>query len=469
MRATRRFWGLGAAATGLAVLAVVVQNPLYLWGTAAIAGWVVAGQLAFLVDLQATLSACTVDQFAAPDRVLEARPTAITATGQFDRSPWNTCELAVRPPLAMDAQHATETVDGGAVNVTVEGGFQVAGQYEVQRPELTARDPLGLFVETVPVGPATRVVVEPSAPNDAVVLSDGDRISIGYGAHDADTGTTGFVSGELREYVPGDPSNRIDWKATARTGDAYVREADPETDRKITLVVDHRRSLAEGTDGQTQLDYIREVALWLVDHADSLSDPLAVRTVGDAGTTTELDATASHNHYRRVRKLLYDLRPTRQAATADQYAASEHRSVDGESTFDETLGPFFDARNTYVQRVDTDPLFAAVKSLLGARSSSSSIAILTDDSHRAELLEAVKLAGHQQVQLSVFLCADALFANEGVTDLESAYGDYRDFRSFYSMLATHDTVTVHEIGPSKRIDAVIAGGAADRQGRGSMQ
>jgi hypothetical protein len=45
------------------------------------------------------------------------------------------------------------------------------------------------------------------------------------------------ISG-LREYVPGDPLNRIHWKASARTGELHVKENEPSNVLGATLVLD---------------------------------------------------------------------------------------------------------------------------------------------------------------------------------------------------------------------------------------
>ena len=52
---------------------------------------------------------------------------------------------------------------------------------------------------------------------------------------------------ELRGYLPGDDPRTIDWKVTARTGEAHVRVYSEERDRPALLVVDQRMSMFFGT------------------------------------------------------------------------------------------------------------------------------------------------------------------------------------------------------------------------------
>ena len=52
---------------------------------------------------------------------------------------------------------------------------------------------------------------------------------------------------ELRAYLPGDDIRSIDWKASARTGETYVRVFTEERDRPALLVVDQRMSMFYGS------------------------------------------------------------------------------------------------------------------------------------------------------------------------------------------------------------------------------
>ncbi|MCC6145327.1 MAG: DUF58 domain-containing protein [Candidatus Hydrogenedentes bacterium] len=59
----------------------------------------------------------------------------------------------------------------------------------------------------------------------------------------------------IREYVPGDPLNRIHWKATARTGSLHVKTHEPSTVYGGTLILDlHEDSyLPEGKEERMEL------------------------------------------------------------------------------------------------------------------------------------------------------------------------------------------------------------------------
>lgn len=65
----------------------------------------------------------------------------------------------------------------------------------------------------------------------------------------------------LREYVIGDDTRSIDWRATARSGEVMVRTWQPERDRHVLIVLDTGRTSAGRVDGAPRLDAAMEAAL----------------------------------------------------------------------------------------------------------------------------------------------------------------------------------------------------------------
>lgn len=58
----------------------------------------------------------------------------------------------------------------------------------------------------------------------------------------------------LREYVPGDPMNRIHWKASARTGELYVKQSEPSNVQGGTLILDLFGALYQGEDATERME-----------------------------------------------------------------------------------------------------------------------------------------------------------------------------------------------------------------------
>lgn len=58
----------------------------------------------------------------------------------------------------------------------------------------------------------------------------------------------------LREYQPGDPLNRIHWKASARTGELHVKTNDPSNVLGATLVLDLFHAFYQGEKGEERME-----------------------------------------------------------------------------------------------------------------------------------------------------------------------------------------------------------------------
>ncbi|MEV7201627.1 DUF58 domain-containing protein [Streptomyces griseoluteus] len=76
----------------------------------------------------------------------------------------------------------------------------------------------------------------------------------------------------LREYVPGDDTRSIDWRATARQSAVAVRTWRPERDRRILLVLDTGRTSAGRVDDVPRLDAAMDAALLLAALASRAGD-----------------------------------------------------------------------------------------------------------------------------------------------------------------------------------------------------
>src|SRR6516225_6014654 len=64
---------------------------------------------------------------------------------------------------------------------------------------------------------------------------------------------------DFREYTEGEDLRRLDWKVLARTGRAYIRLFQDETNLSCTLVLDASGSMQFGTGG-TKLEYVQFLA-----------------------------------------------------------------------------------------------------------------------------------------------------------------------------------------------------------------
>jgi uncharacterized protein (DUF58 family) len=99
----------------------------------------------------------------------------------------------------------------------------------------------------------------------------------------------------LREYVPGDDTRSIDWRATARQSAVAVRTWRPERDRHILLVLDTGRTSAGRVGDAPRLDASMDAALLLAalasragDRVDLLAYDRRVRALVQGRTASNL-------------------------------------------------------------------------------------------------------------------------------------------------------------------------------------
>jgi hypothetical protein len=119
-----------------------------------------------------------------------------------------------------------------------------------------------------------------------------------------------------------------------------------------------------------------------------------------------------------------------------------------------------------VERVADDPLFATVETFVGRLQGTVWTVILTDDRHRAELREAVKVARRGDDRVLVFLAPSVLFDADGLADLDRAYERYRGFEEFRRDLDGFERVTAFEVAPGDRLQAVLSARTRQRAARG---
>jgi len=476
--------GLGATC---AVLGAVGGAPILLVVAAALGGWLVAHQWGYVAET-AGLDV-EVSQSALRSNVAIDEP-AIVRIG---------IRLSSTSPLAIDVTPtlpAAVDVDGDRSGPTLQSGdvetetvvrfrTPVAGSHVVGAPSLRFRDPGGFAVATVERGEPVEVTVRPRRPHEIHVGEGGSPLESGYGEHESGGQGEGIEPIEVRPYVAGDDLSRIDWKATARLRTPHVREFETMSSHRTALVVDHRARLGLGREGETALDYLREVALGVATDAEANDDPLGLFAVGDGGITVARDPDTSRNQYRFVEQRLSTLTPTseegspgaeggvgvarerdgrvqsreprgRGLASPARARRLASRTAGEDGALESMLAPFFASTEGYVHRLADRPLFRTVRSRLTRLGGPLWTVIVTDDADHTEIHEAAKVARGDDGRVLVFLAPRVLYEPGGLDDLDGAYERYRDFEAFRRRLSGLERVTAFEVAPGDRLDAVLA-------------
>lgn len=474
MRVTRRFWATIGLGGFLAVGAMVVAQPILLVGAAGIGAFILAQQAAFARTVHQLSDNLTIVQSVSPTTVVASSDVDVVLEVSSPSPSPVELSISTTPPLAAADSGEQRTVQLAVNDDTARQSFQlqwpVAGKYEFTQATVTASDRAGFFETTFSKGSTPTVTVKPRQPRDIHIGLGGSQVAAPFGPQQTNDRGSGFDPAEIREYVPGDPARQIDWKATARMDSPHVRTFEAETDLMTTLLIDHRSSMAMGDHGETKLDYARQVALGFIADAQQTDSPCGLTAITDGGLTVQMPPEARKEYYERLRNALHAIKPVDEDATMthtpestasqtvstpDQARKRAFRLQDESSHFATHLRPFFDSTTQYIHRINEEPLYHTIRTQPPRDPETNIAVLLTDDSNRVELREAVKLARQQYTQVLVFLTPTVLFEPGTLTDLSTAYTRYLDFESFRRDLMQTRDVTAFEVGPQDRLNAVL--------------
>ena len=468
MRVTRRYWELIALVALLAVAAVVLAQPVLLFGVALVGGWIVTLQMHFLLDLRSVTTGLVVEQTKDRKRVLSGESTELTLRGALVRP--SSLEVQIRgglPPVASPSEPPVVTIEPGRVEASDEFDVEwdVAGTYTLKPARVRAVDAFGLFSTEIDRGTTTTVTVEPSGPRSLGLENLQEAIRRVFGEHQAHPLNTGLEPEDVRRYVPGDPLRKIDWKATARLELTHVRTFGSQIDRTAVLVIDNRTQMAQGREGETKLDYARHLALVLVEGARARHDPIGFYAIDETSITQRHAPTATNRGYAEIRAGLWNLGVTQADRERSRVRGSRERrrrSIahlrDEDSAFARTFTTLASSRESEPRRHTEKPLLSAVTDEVNDIKGSTQIVLMTDDSDPDGLLEAVVTARRGDNRVLVVLMPTVLFDPSASVDLEDAYEQYERFEAFRRSLDELDRVEALELAPEERISRVMVAG-----------
>ncbi|MFE2052448.1 DUF58 domain-containing protein [Streptomyces sp. NPDC059459] len=146
------------------------------------------------------------------------------------------------------------------------------GDHRADRVTIRSYGPLGLFTRQGTHRVPWTVRVLPPFASRKHLPSKLSRLRELDGRTSLLTRGEGTEFDSLREYVPGDDTRSIDWRATARQTTVAVRTWRPERDRHILLVLDTGRTSAGRVGDAPRLDASMDAALLLAALASRAGD-----------------------------------------------------------------------------------------------------------------------------------------------------------------------------------------------------
>jgi uncharacterized protein (DUF58 family) len=298
-------------ALGMLPLALVAQVPEVRWGVGA---FNVALLLLTLVDFRRAPGAgvITLERRMGPRMAIgEREPVTIRAQSSAARD--LRVEVRDEPPQPFSSESRLLTL-------FVPAHGRVQGTYWVMPPArgdytftgFTARvvGPLGLVRRQWRVPHPTGVQVYPNYRLPARMELLGRRSHLlRTGLHSLRRRDQGRTFESLRDYVQGDDTRHIDWKATARRNKPIVREYEVERHQNILLMLDAGRMMTAAVGSLTKLDCAVNAALLVTHTAITHGDKVGLLVFAEE-VLAYLPPRAGRRQIGRVLEALYGIQPS---------------------------------------------------------------------------------------------------------------------------------------------------------------
>ena len=186
------------------------------------------------------------------------------------------------------------------------------GNFELRDVHLETRSALGLWnIRALQTG-RTELKVYPNLQRErnavaSIFLSRG-----GLGGHAQRRVGKGRDFDQLRDYIAGDSSEDIHWKATARRGHPVTKIYQVERTQEVYVVIDTSRLSARaalaGASHETQLERFINAGLALGLVAEKQGDLFGLATFSDR-VDTFIRAKTGRAHFGGIREAVYTLQP----------------------------------------------------------------------------------------------------------------------------------------------------------------
>ena len=457
MDLTRQTWRTAAVTIALAGIAPLTGSVVPIMGAAAVAGWLLAVQVAAVRSLRSTAAVATVRVEFDATRTAVGNPVAATVAVERPEQAAGTALTvtyptpAVAEPIPEADRRVTLTPSETVGSTTFSLQSSVPGRLRLPEPTWRLVDASGSVTESYSHGPTPAIdVIETAGRARQTVGATPESPPFGEGANGKMRKAVG--SDRLRPYEATDPATKIDWNTTARLGEPYVRETASQRGQPTSLIVDHRAKLLAGPTDAPMFESVRSVALGVVATAADRGDPLALVTVGDEGPMSAVEPTTHPAGYDEIRRRLQELEPT----PIDQAAGIEidHPEPPGGRDFgssNHAVGRLLEAFGTESaatnSRGERWPLVEGVQCQRSATAPGSTV-IITDDTDRAELWAAVRAALHNATSVAVYLTPRIRFDAEHTARTVRAADRYQEFERFRRRLDGIDAVVAREVTPT---------------------
>ena len=501
MRPTRRWWEFVGVGAVLLAVALLGERVVPLVGASAIGAYLLASAVRAVWSFSGTNDTLSVSTDVTPASVPVSGSVELSLTAGLADPATHPVSINASFPPGVEQNARTLVLEVGQTRASDDFSpqFPVAGRFSFPDLNCVFTSADGLYEERMPLDEHADVTVRAPDVGELYVGTGSERRQRTVGSHRGEEQT---VSGEelssIREYQPGDKIRHIDWKASARLDDLFVREYEDQHERTIHLVVDARLQLPRDRRGQTQIDFLREIALSHLRTARQGEDPCALTVIDDAGLHVDTAVAKTDDHYGRLERHLSALEAdsdgqslggyvndhtgagasegasgrsqtgmtdSQAQATAARKLGKRASQATEEPPFTEILSPFFERSGGYIDQLGDDPLFKTLRRRAKEHSLEQLTVLLTDDADRGLIRETTRLVTQDGGSATVFVAPNVLFERWPTDESEAAYQSYVEFEEFRRELERIPRVAAYEVAPDDRLRDVLAQGRTRGENR----
>jgi hypothetical protein len=465
---TNQYWGTLGLAVFFGLLSFVLDVSLFLLPAATILAWLLVVEYLFRDRIATISDALAIAYDISQETVQTDQPVSITTQvhgiADFDLQLTLSVEYPDSAVCDQSNPSKTLTTESNTDSLKLNCHFPFAGNYTIGPASVTIESRYGFFTKTLTTSEGDKVTVEPEPVNSMQIGTGDTQFTMSFGDHGSENAGEGMNPAGVRSYMPGDPASRINWKATARLNEVFVREFETETVRPLVVLLDRRQS-SHKILNEDPVEYRRNIAISLIHEAETNRDPVGLYDVNTSQIESSEEVNANRNQYVQIRRQLYDTVSediSNQTANPNQTVQS---TVDAASTIDQLrtdqsafgskVAPFLRGTPTTTYQVEDEPLIHAAETYLKRHGANARVVILSGDNQRSELYETAKLAGQLGQEVIVFVTPSVLFESEDIAAIDNVYDQYSAFERYRSQLAALEDVTTFEVAPGSQLQSVI--------------
>lgn len=436
------------------LLGLITANPLFYAAGAVMAFWVVFDLAGFLVSLDALNM--SMKRNLSRTKLFVGNSLNVKIDLEIHAKNLKDIYFQEAYPAAftMVSGETTRKIDPGksSYNFSYNLSAVKRGNHVFAESYLDIESNFHMFKHRAPLGNKVVVSVYPSVLSRKSIAAH--YISAQYGRAKSKQKGMGTEVAEIRNYMPGDDIRHIDWKTSLRLNSMFTKEFETDLEPSMFILVDHSR-----TENPDTMEEAVKIANYLAQYAARNERLGGMVTFTHDRITNKFLIKKGKNRF-EIQRSLFTLVPENGKPCAIDMDIGEIKhferklkSCNGNEF--SILSPFFMDRSEHMKIMESRGVHKAIKQVVEFSSMPSRIAIITDITYDAPLLESVRLATYYGNQVILFIINPLLFRDYDALDLENHYQEYMGLQKKIEKFKRLKSVKVFVVGSEDKPELLI--------------